>query len=105
MNFSLGDVVRSTAGKDKDRYFCIVELKDSYCFLRDGKIHKLDNPKRKSFKHVIKTPFKLQGQTLHAMILGFIHPTSGEYIETCAPLPEYFSQMRHGWEHLCISRV
>jgi 23S rRNA pseudouridine1911/1915/1917 synthase len=41
-----------------------------------------------------KCPFpKLQGQTLHAMILGFIHPVSGEYIETSAPLPEYFEHL------------
>lgn len=37
-----------------------------------------------------KCPFKLQGQTLHAKVLGFIHPTTAEYIETDAPLPEYF---------------
>ncbi|MBQ7430415.1 MAG: RluA family pseudouridine synthase [Butyrivibrio sp.] len=34
--------------------------------------------------------FKLEGQCLHAKILGFVHPVSGEYIETDAPLPEYF---------------
>lgn len=33
---------------------------------------------------------KLQGQTLHAGILGFAHPSTGEYVETIAPLPEYF---------------
>ena len=64
MKLSVGDVVKSVAGKDKDSYFCVVELIDSYCFLRDGKIHKLDNPKRKSFKHVIKTPYKLQSEAL-----------------------------------------
>ena len=64
MKLAIGDVVKTTAGKDKDRYFCVVELIDSYCFLRDGKIHKLDNPKRKSFKHVIKTPYKLQSEAL-----------------------------------------
>ncbi len=37
-----------------------------------------------------KWPFSLNGQTLHAYILGFKHPRSGEYIETIAPLPEYF---------------
>lgn len=37
-----------------------------------------------------KCPFRLQGQCLHAMILGFIHPTTGEYMEFEAPLPEYF---------------
>lgn len=37
-----------------------------------------------------KCPFHLEGQTLHAMILGFIHPISKQYIEIEAPLPEYF---------------
>lgn len=36
---------------------------------------------------------KLQGQTLHAGILGFIHPSTGEYVETSAPLPEYFQKL------------
>ena len=64
MKLSVGDVVKSVAGKDKDSYFCVVELIDSYCFLRDGKIHKLENPKRKNFKHVTKTPYKLQSEAL-----------------------------------------
>ena len=38
-------------------------------------------------------PYVLQGQTLHAMTLGFIHPVSGEYVETTAPLPDYFSHL------------
>lgn len=38
-------------------------------------------------------PYVLQGQTLHAMMLGFIHPVSGEYVETTAPLPEYFRHL------------
>ena len=37
-----------------------------------------------------KNPFILQGQTLHAKILGFIHPVSDVYIEIDAPLPDYF---------------
>lgn len=40
-----------------------------------------------------KCPFKLTGQTLHAKTLGFIHPTTGEYVETNAPLPGYFTRM------------
>lgn len=38
----------------------------------------------------IKNRMKLQGQTLHAMTIGFIHPKSKEYIEVTAPLPDYF---------------
>ena len=40
-----------------------------------------------------KCPFQLQGQTLHAKILGFVHPTTKEYIEIDAPLPEYFQNL------------
>ncbi len=40
-----------------------------------------------------KTPWKLQGQTLHAATLGFLHPVTGIYLEVTAPLPEYFSEL------------
>lgn len=40
-----------------------------------------------------KSKFKTNGQCLHAKILGFVHPTTNEYIETNAPLPEYFSHL------------
>lgn len=41
-----------------------------------------------------KCPVKnLQGQTLHAMVLGFIHPRTGAYMEFEAPIPEYFSNL------------
>ena len=41
-----------------------------------------------------KTPYKnLCGQTLHARTIGFIHPSTGEYVEYSAPLPEYFKNL------------
>lgn len=40
-----------------------------------------------------KCPFKLEGQTLHAKILGIVHPTTLEYMEFDAPLPEYFENL------------
>ena len=40
-----------------------------------------------------KAPCKLQGQTLHAKIIGIKHPRSGEYLEVDAPLPEYFEKL------------
>ena len=41
-----------------------------------------------------RSPFKhLQGQTLHAKTIGFVHPKSGEYMEFSAPLPEYFDNL------------
>ena len=40
-----------------------------------------------------RQPFLLQGQTLHAKILGFIHPSTNQYMEFETPLPEYFSKI------------
>ncbi|MCR5624264.1 MAG: RluA family pseudouridine synthase [Lachnospiraceae bacterium] len=41
-----------------------------------------------------KSPVKLssEGQVLHAEVLGFIHPTTGKYVEFKAPLPDYFKE-------------
>ena len=41
----------------------------------------------------LKNPYHLQGQTLHAYIIGFVHPTTGEYVEFKAPIPEYFEDL------------
>lgn len=40
-----------------------------------------------------KNPYHLQGQTLHAMTIGFLHPKTEKYIEVSAPLPEYFEKL------------
>lgn len=40
-----------------------------------------------------KSPYPLQGQTLHAKVLGIMHPRTGEYLEVDAPLPEYFQDL------------
>jgi 23S rRNA pseudouridine1911/1915/1917 synthase len=41
-----------------------------------------------------KSPYKqLVGQTLHARVLGFIHPRTKEYMEFEAPLPDYFTKV------------
>ena len=44
--------------------------------------------------------FHLQGQTLHAKTIGFIHPTTGKYMEIDAPLPEYFEELLNTLRHL-----
>ena len=40
-----------------------------------------------------KQPIHLEGQALHARVLGFIHPRTGEYLEFEAPLPPYFEAL------------
>ena len=39
-------------------------------------------------KHTIKA----DGQMLHAKVLGFVHPTTGEYMEFESELPDYFQK-------------
>lgn len=40
-----------------------------------------------------KQPFHLQGQVLHAKVLGFIHPITKQYMEFETELPEYFLKL------------
>jgi 23S rRNA pseudouridine1911/1915/1917 synthase len=46
-----------------------------------------------------KDPFHLEGQALHAGVLGFIHPSTGKYVEFSAPLPEYFTDLLEKLRH------
>lgn len=72
------------------------------CQLETGRTHQI-RVHMSSIHHPIlgdqvygpsKCPIKeLQGQTLHAMVLGFVHPRTGKYMEFKAPLPEYFQNL------------
>ena len=81
---------------DRFGYFTYIE-----CQLEAGRTHQI-RVHMSSIGHPIlgdeiygpaKCPYKLQGQTLHAKILGITHPSTGEYIEFDAPLPEYFKDL------------
>lgn len=41
----------------------------------------------------VKQPYGLKGQVLHAGLLGFVHPTKGEYMEFRSEIPEYFQRL------------
>jgi len=41
----------------------------------------------------IKPHFSQEGQMLHAKTLGFVHPTTGEYMEFDSPVPDHFQKV------------
>lgn len=43
----------------------------------------------------------LQGQCLHAKKLGFLHPTTGEYMEFDSSLPKYFEDVVEKLRRMC----
>ncbi|WP_251859690.1 RluA family pseudouridine synthase [Clostridium sp. Marseille-Q2269] len=40
-----------------------------------------------------KQRFNLKGQMLHARLLGFVHPSTGKYVEFQSEVPEYFKKI------------
>ncbi len=97
--------VLSKGGKEAITHYRVLKQFDKYayieCRLETGRTHQirvhmayLGHPLLGDMIYgPSKSPFQLEGQTLHAKILGFCHPAGGEYIETNAPLPEYFKHL------------
>lgn len=56
MDVQLGQIVCSKMGRDKGKYFIVVEIIDKeYVYLVDGNIRKISKPKKKKIKHLILT--------------------------------------------------
>lgn len=97
--------INSKNGKDAITHYKVLQRLKNYtyveCVLETGRTHQI-RVHMASINHPLlgdsvygpaKCPYKLEGQTLHAQVLGFVHPTTGEYIEVSAPLPEYFEKL------------
>ncbi len=93
-------------GRDAITHYRVLErLQGKYtlveCRLETGRTHQI-RVHMASIHHPLlgdtlygpaKDPFHLQGQTLHAGVLGFMHPRTGQYVEFRAELPEYFQEL------------
>ena len=55
MDIVKGQIVCSNAGHDDGQFFIVIDVKDSFVYLADGKERRLDAPKKKNFKHIAKT--------------------------------------------------
>lgn len=53
--FEIGCVVRSAAGHDKDRFYAVVKAEAGWVWIADGRLRKLEKPKKKNPKHLCKT--------------------------------------------------
>jgi ribosomal protein L14E/L6E/L27E len=54
---ALGRIVYSKAGRDKNLFFVVVDYKKPYVSLVDGKLRRLDSPKKKKDKHIQVTKY------------------------------------------------
>lgn len=92
-------------GKEAITHYKVLKRFNDYtyieCQLETGRTHQI-RVHMASINHPIlgdniyssrKCPYNLEGQCLHAYILGFIRPSDNKYIETVAPLPEYFEHL------------
>ncbi|NHM74172.1 RluA family pseudouridine synthase [Staphylococcus sp. 11007852] len=91
-------------GKEAITHFNVIENFKSYtlveCQLETGRTHQIRvHMKYIGFplvgdpKYGPKKTRDIGGQALHAGLIGFTHPRTGEYIERSAPLPEAFEAL------------
>jgi len=53
----IGMIAESLAGRDKGRFFVILEvLDDKYVLVADGRLRRVDKPKKKQLKHLKVKP-------------------------------------------------
>ena len=79
----------------KFKDYCLVQFE-----LKTGRTHQI-RVHAKHLNHPIvgddlyggKSKFKTDGQMLHAKVLKFVHPKTGEEMEFSTELPEYFEKI------------
>ena len=92
------------SGKHAVTHFQVIERFGNFtlveCRLETGRTHQIrvhmnyiGFPLAGDPKYGPKKTIDFPGQVLHAGVLGFVHPVSGEYLEFSSPLPADFEQL------------
>lgn len=91
-------------GKNAVTHFHVLERFKDFsfveCQLETGRTHQIrvhmkyiGYPLAGDPKYGPRKTLEIDGQALHAGVLGFTHPRSGEYLEFEAPLPDEFNRL------------
>lgn len=97
-------------GKQAVTHFKVLERFGKYtlveCRLETGRTHQIrvhmkyiDHPLAGDPKYGPRKTIDFGGQVLHAGTIGFIHPTSEEYLEFSAEVPENYQQLLNELRH------
>ena len=91
--------------KNAVTHFFVLERFEKYTFLRcrleTGRTHQIRVHMSKRGNPIVgdsvygrkKEEFRLNGQLLHAHLIGFFHPETNEYMEFSQDIPEYFEEV------------
>lgn len=58
----LGQIVLSKAGKDSGSFYAVLLEEEGFVYIADGRLRKIEKPKRKSKKHLAPTKTVLSPQ-------------------------------------------
>lgn len=72
-----GQIVKSYAGRDKGRFFVVLSTDDKFALIADGKVRKIEAPKKKKWMHlkptktIVQIPEGVTNRQLRKILLPF----------------------------------